>query len=191
MEQQRGTGSGEPGGAGVGRDGEQAPIAGLLEFLQRAAALETQYRGGFTSDGRPESVAEHSWRVCLLATVLTAQQGAGELDVARLMRMCVVHDLGEALGGDVPATCRRRAGDVPAPEQARRRAAGEATGKGSRARVSPGADRVASAGVGSARQPAASSRTNCASRSASASVRSSGTFVTVTTCPGRTGSDVS
>lgn len=120
MEQQRGTGSGEPGGAGVGRDGEQAPIAGLLEFLQRAAALETQYRGGFTSDGRPESVAEHSWRVCLLATVLTAQQGAGELDVARLMRMCVVHDLGEALGGDVPV-----------PEQARRRAAGEATGKGS------------------------------------------------------------
>ena len=35
------------------------------------------------------------------------------------MKICLVHDLGEAVGGDVPA-----------PEQARRRAAGVATGKG-------------------------------------------------------------
>jgi putative hydrolase of HD superfamily len=35
------------------------------------------------------------------------------------VKICLVHDLGEAVGGDVPA-----------PEQARRRAAGLATGKG-------------------------------------------------------------
>jgi putative hydrolase of HD superfamily len=41
------------------------------------------------------------------------------VDFARLVKICLVHDLGEAVGGDVPA-----------PEQARRRAAGVTTGKG-------------------------------------------------------------
>jgi putative hydrolases of HD superfamily len=41
------------------------------------------------------------------------------VDFARLVKICLVHDLGEAVGGDVPA-----------PEQARRLAAGVATGKG-------------------------------------------------------------
>lgn len=41
------------------------------------------------------------------------------VDFARLVKICIVHDLGEAVGGDVPA-----------PEQARRQAAGVATGKG-------------------------------------------------------------
>ena len=41
------------------------------------------------------------------------------LDFAKLVKICIIHDLGEAVGGDVPA-----------PEQARRRAAGVATGKG-------------------------------------------------------------
>ena len=41
------------------------------------------------------------------------------VDFAKLVKICLVHDLGEAVGGDVPA-----------PEQARRRAAGVATGKG-------------------------------------------------------------
>jgi putative hydrolase of HD superfamily len=41
------------------------------------------------------------------------------VDFARLVKICIVHDLGEAIGGDVPA-----------PEQARRLSAGLATGKG-------------------------------------------------------------
>lgn len=99
---------------------EQPPnehVAGLLDFLRAAERLKTQYRSGYTSDGRQESVAEHTWRVCLMALVL-APSFPG-IDFARLVKICIVHDLGEALGGDVPA-----------PEQARRAASGEATGKG-------------------------------------------------------------
>ena len=90
-------------------------LAGLLDFLRAAEALKTATRSGWTSAGQPESVAEHTWRLCLMALVL--HPGFPEVDFGRLVRMCIVHDLGEAIGGDVPA-----------PEQARRLAAG-AVGK--------------------------------------------------------------
>jgi len=90
-------------------------LAGVLDFLRAAEGLKTAVRSGYTSTGEPESVAEHTWRLCLMALVL-APSFPG-VDFARLVRICVVHDLGEAVGGDVPA-----------PEQARRAAAGE-TGK--------------------------------------------------------------
>ena len=86
-------------------------LAGLLEFLRAAEGLKTITRSGWTSAGQPESVAEHTWRLCLMALVL--HPGFPEVDFGRLVRMCIVHDLGEAIGGDVPA-----------PEQARRAAAG-------------------------------------------------------------------
>ncbi|MES3035576.1 MAG: HD domain-containing protein [Gemmatimonadota bacterium] len=90
-------------------------LSGILEFLRAAEALKVTTRSGYTSDGRRESVAAHTWRVCLLAMTLAPSQPA--LDVGRLLRICIVHDLGEAIGGDIPA-----------PEQARRVARGE-TGK--------------------------------------------------------------
>ncbi|MBR0684100.1 HD domain-containing protein [Roseomonas eburnea] len=76
-------------------------IAGTLAFLREAERLKDVLRSGRTSSGRQESTAEHSWRLCLMAVVF-----AGDLpgiDLGRLLRICIVHDLGEALGGDVPA----------------------------------------------------------------------------------------
>ena len=95
---------------------QQAELAGLVEFLRAAERLKTVTRSGYTSAGLPESVAEHSWRVALMA-LLVAPEFPG-LDFARLLKICIVHDLGEAIGGDIPA-----------PEQARRRAAGASEGK--------------------------------------------------------------
>ena len=92
-------------------------LAGVLEFLRASERLKATHRSAYTSDGQQESVAEHTWRLCLMALVL-APEFPG-IDFARLVKICLVHDLGEAVGGDVPA-----------PEQARRRAAGVATGKG-------------------------------------------------------------
>jgi putative hydrolases of HD superfamily len=92
-------------------------LQGVLEFLRAAERLKVTYRSAYTSDGGQESVAEHTWRLCLMALVLAPE--FPDVDFARLVKICLVHDLGEAIGGDVPA-----------PEQARRRAAGEATGKG-------------------------------------------------------------
>lgn len=96
-------------------------LAGILDFLRNAERLKIQYRTGYTSDGRAESVAEHTWRVSLMALLLGP--AFPEVDFARLVKICLVHDLGEAIGGDVPA-----------PEQARRAAAGLATGKGEQER---------------------------------------------------------
>ena len=87
-------------------------IESTLAFLRAAEKLKTTHRSGYTSAGNPESVAEHTWRLCLMAMLIAPEMP--EIDVARLLRICLVHDLGEAVGGDVPA-----------PEQARRAAAGE------------------------------------------------------------------
>jgi len=92
-------------------------LTGILDFLRASERLKATHRTAYTSKGQQESVAEHTWRLCLMAMVL-APEFPG-VDFARLVKICLVHDLGEAVGGDVPA-----------PEQARRLAAGLATGKG-------------------------------------------------------------
>jgi putative hydrolase of HD superfamily len=94
----------------------ETEIAGLIEFLRDAERLKTVTRSAYTTEGDRESVAEHTWRVALMATLLAPQ--FPDIDAARVVRMCLVHDLGEAIGGDIPA-----------PEQARRRAHGESEGK--------------------------------------------------------------
>ena len=86
-------------------------LSGLLEFLRNAERLKTVTRSAYTTTGEQESVAEHTWRVALMATLLAPQ--FPDVDGSRLVRMCLVHDLGEAIGGDIPA-----------PEQAKRIAEG-------------------------------------------------------------------
>jgi len=86
----------------------ETDLAGTLAFLRSAERLKTVTRSGWTSTGRAESVAEHSWRLCLLALVL--RPGLGDVDYARLLPMLVVHDLGEAIGGDIPAPAQAASG---------------------------------------------------------------------------------
>jgi putative hydrolase of HD superfamily len=96
----------------------QAPeIEGTLEFLRAAEALKTAHRSGWTSAGEPESVAEHSWRLCLMALVL--HPAFPEVDFARLVKICIVHDLGEAIGGDVPAPEQALRGGSKAADERR------------------------------------------------------------------------
>jgi putative hydrolase of HD superfamily len=86
---------------GRGRLPTEAELDGMLEFLRAAERLKTITRSGWTSDGHAESVAEHTWRLALMAMVLYGREP--EVNVARLLQMCLIHDLGEAIGGDVPA----------------------------------------------------------------------------------------
>ena len=79
-------------------------LEGVIDFLQSAAALKDTLRTGRTASGRRESTADHSWRLCLLA-VLLADDVEG-VDLARLLQLCLVHDLAEAITGDVPAPCQ-------------------------------------------------------------------------------------
>ena len=76
-------------------------LDGILAFLRATERLKTITRSGWTSTGEAESVAEHTWRLCLMAMVLYGR--AEDIDLARLLKMCLIHDLGEAIGGDVPA----------------------------------------------------------------------------------------
>ncbi|WP_422419548.1 HD domain-containing protein [Pseudomonas sp. GZD-222] len=79
-------------------------IKGRLTFLREAEKLKDVLRSAHTSSGRTESTAEHSWRLCLMAIVF-ADQLAG-LDVLKILKMCVIHDLGEAINGDIPAVSK-------------------------------------------------------------------------------------
>jgi len=76
-------------------------LEGILAFLGAAERLKTATRSGWTSAGQPESVAEHTWRLCLMAMLLYGR--APDVDLTRLIKMCLIHDLGEAISGDVPA----------------------------------------------------------------------------------------
>ena len=76
-------------------------LKGVVEFLRSAERLKATYRCAWTSNGDRESVAAHTWRLCLMALVLADDYP--EIDAGRLIRMLIVHDLGEALHGDIPA----------------------------------------------------------------------------------------
>ena len=80
-------------------------VESVLTFLRSAERLKTVTRSGWTSEGQQESVAEHTWRLCLMAMLLYGRTPG--LDVARLLKMCLIHDLGEAVGGDVPAPAQQ------------------------------------------------------------------------------------
>ena len=75
--------------------------AELLQILSAAEKLKCNTRHCSTSSGRQESVAEHSWRVSLMA-MLTAS-AFPEADMDKVIRMCLIHDLGEAFTGDIPS----------------------------------------------------------------------------------------
>ncbi|HWD30348.1 MAG TPA: HD domain-containing protein [Pseudomonas sp.] len=79
-------------------------IKGRLTFLREAEKLKDVLRSAHTSSGRTESTAEHSWRLCLMAIVFADQ--LADLDVLKILKMCVIHDLGEAINGDIPAVSK-------------------------------------------------------------------------------------
>ena len=74
----------------------------LLSFLLQAEKLKTEMRCSWTSDpARRESVAEHSWMICLIVMSIK-ERVTLPLDFDRIIKMLVIHDLGEAVIGDVP-----------------------------------------------------------------------------------------
>lgn len=73
----------------------------ILHFLSIAEKLKCQLRHSWTSTNRRESVAEHSWRLCVFAWILKDQMP--DYDMDKVMKMCLFHDLGEALAGDIPS----------------------------------------------------------------------------------------
>ena len=69
-------------------------------FTATAEKLKDTTRHCYTSGGRHESVAEHTYRLCVFAWLVRKE--FPECDMERVMQMCLFHDLGEAMTGDIP-----------------------------------------------------------------------------------------
>lgn len=72
-----------------------------MDFLHILERMKCNTRHCWTSTGRHESVAEHSFRLCCMAFLLRGKYP--ELDMDKVLRMCLIHDWGEAVTGDIPA----------------------------------------------------------------------------------------
>ncbi len=72
----------------------------LLEALSVAERLKDATRHCYTKNGRQESVAEHSWQMTLMAFLIKEEFPDADMD--KVIRMCIIHDLGEAFTGDIP-----------------------------------------------------------------------------------------
>lgn len=71
-----------------------------LRILHTAEKLKDTPRHCTTSQRRTESVAEHSWRVSLMAFFLKEEFPDADMD--KVVSMCLIHDLGECFTGDIP-----------------------------------------------------------------------------------------
>ncbi|MBQ8195438.1 MAG: HD domain-containing protein [Oscillospiraceae bacterium] len=86
----------------------------LLEALSVAERLKDATRHCYTRNGRHESVAEHSWMITLMAFFIKDE--FPEADMDKVIKMCIIHDLGEAFTGDIP-TFEKTEANVRTEEQ--------------------------------------------------------------------------
>jgi putative hydrolases of HD superfamily len=74
----------------------------LIGFIKQAEKLKTELRHSYTSDiERKESVAEHSWMLALMA-ILMFDYVELKVDRLKVMKIVIIHDLAEAITGDIP-----------------------------------------------------------------------------------------
>ena len=72
-----------------------------INFLNVIEKLKCNTRHSWTSSGRHESVAEHSWRLAVMAMLCADEYP--NLNINKVIKMCLIHDFGEAITGDIPA----------------------------------------------------------------------------------------
>ena len=72
-----------------------------IDFLHKIEKLKCHTRHSWNSEGKRESVAEHSWRLSVMALLCADEYP--ELDMVKVLKMCLIHDFGEAVTGDIPS----------------------------------------------------------------------------------------
>ncbi len=72
----------------------------LLDIIEVCERLKDTTRHCYTRNGRHESVAEHSWMMTLMAFFMRDE--FEDVDMDKVIRMCIIHDLGEVFTGDIP-----------------------------------------------------------------------------------------
>ena len=71
-----------------------------LEIMHLLEKLKDTTRHCYTTKGRHESVAEHTYRCALMAYFLKDE--FADADTDKIIKMCLIHDLGEIFTGDIP-----------------------------------------------------------------------------------------
>lgn len=84
-------------------------IESYLAFIKELGQLKDVCRTAWTSGGRRESTAEHSWRLAVFAGVFLEE--FQELDKTKVLMMALLHDVGEIYDGDISAAL------LPDPQQ--------------------------------------------------------------------------
>src|SRR5262245_11384600 len=97
-------------------------LQAILQTLKLAEKLKFELRHSYTSSGRQESVAEHTWRMALMAVLIEPELTIPP-DMARLLKMIIVHDLVEAEARDVSALDVLRNPSLKQEKMAREQAA--------------------------------------------------------------------
>lgn len=82
----------------------------LLEALSVAERLKDATRHCYTKNGRHESVAEHSWMMTLMAFLIKDE--FPDADIDKVIKMCIIHDLGEAFTGDIPTFDKTKKNEI-------------------------------------------------------------------------------
>ena len=78
-----------------------ARLVRQIEFIAECDKLKEVFRQTInTQSRRPENDAEHSWHLCLCVIVLAEHANTPSLDVLRVLKMLIVHDLVEIDAGD-------------------------------------------------------------------------------------------
>ena len=78
-------------------------ILNLIEFYKKVEKLKLTTRHSWLTDkSRQESVAEHSWMLCFLA-ILLSDKIESKVDLLKVLKILVVHDLAESVTGDIPS----------------------------------------------------------------------------------------
>ena len=72
----------------------------LLDILSVTERLKDAVRHCYTSGGRRESVAEHSWMMTVMAFFMRDEFPDADMD--KVIEMCIIHDLGDFFTGDIP-----------------------------------------------------------------------------------------
>jgi len=73
----------------------------LLDFLNIIEKNKCNTRHSWTSSGKQESVAEHCWRTSVMALLVADEFPDVKID--KVVKMCLIHDFGEAVTGDIPS----------------------------------------------------------------------------------------
>ena len=75
-------------------------IGDYIKIVNTFEAMKRNTRHSWLSDGRHESVAEHSWRLTIMAYFLKDE--FPDADMGKVIKMCLFHDIGAAFTGDIP-----------------------------------------------------------------------------------------